>query len=269
MRIKYASDLHVTLNKDYFNVSENYIIDKLNLDNIDILVLAGDTDEYPNNLSFCEILLNKYPKLKIVEVGGNHLYYSGLRLCKSIQEIDEDCRKFSEIENRYFYLNNNTVEIDNITFIGSVMWTGLGEYFGHIKKICNTLNDFNYILNDKLQTISPTDIIKQHNTSKKFIIESINKCETEKCIVATHHAPFLDYIDSISHAFGVNLDEDFKKLKRIPDYWIYAHTHKNLDKELNCGIKCLCNQFGYKGENQYGSQFDAWKTFDTNKFVDI
>lgn len=269
MKIKYASDLHVTLNKNYFNVSEDYIIERLNLEDIDILVLAGDTDEYPNNLSFCEMLLNKYPKLKIIEVGGNHLYYSGLHLCKSMYEIDVDCRKFHTVEDRYFYLNNDKIEIDNITFIGSVMWTGLGEYFGHIKKIYNCLNDFNYILNYDLTTIKPQDIIAEHNISKKIIFSNINRCKTEKCIVVTHHAPFLDYIDSISHAFGVNLDEDFKELKRIPNYWVYGHTHKNMDNVLNNGIKCVCNQFGYKGESEYGSQFNAWTTFDANKIIEI
>ena len=51
-RIRYASDLHVDINKK-LGISWEEMINKLNLDGIDILVLAGDTAEFPDNLDFC------------------------------------------------------------------------------------------------------------------------------------------------------------------------------------------------------------------------
>ena len=50
MKIRYASDLHVDLNTRYFGVSEQEILEKLNLDGMDMLILAGDTAEFPLNL---------------------------------------------------------------------------------------------------------------------------------------------------------------------------------------------------------------------------
>lgn len=276
MKIRYASDLHVDLNTEYFNVKEEDIINKLNLKDIDLLVLAGDTAEYPVNLKFCKKILDIYPNLKIIEIGGNHLYYSCSSLCMPMNETDDLCRAFNKENNRYYYLNNDSIIIDDIKFIGSTMWTKLGERFGRVVKIVRSLNDFRYILNDNLDTIKPQDIVEQFEKSIKFILKEVNNYKG-KSIVITHHAPFLDYntdyYDDISHAFGINLEEEYlHKLKRLPVKWIYGHTHINKDTTLNTklgSIECVCNQFGYKGESEHGSQFTAWKTYNKNKKIEI
>lgn len=269
MRIRYASDLHIDLNTEYYGVTKNEIIDKLNLDNIDLLILAGDIAEYPNNLHFIDDITLKYPKLKIIEIPGNHLYYSCRKLGMSMRQVDMACKLYMEIHDNYYFLNKNKIEIDGITFIGAIMWTKCGEHFGHQLKIMQCLNDFRYILIDKLRTITPIDMAKRCENARKFICSTLNKTKG-KCVVITHHAPFFEYHSDISHAFGINLDSSLSRLQHYPEYWIYGHTHINKDKVLkykNGEIKCITNQFGYRVESEEGSQFDAWKTFSSTKEI--
>lgn len=274
-RIRYASDLHVDINKK-LGISWEEMINKLNLDGIDILVLAGDTAEFPDNLDFCDLILQKYDKIKVIEIPGNHLYYS----CKDVipskkdrvmnmKEIDMACSLHSEITDRYFFLNKQKKVIDDITFIGATMWTKLGERLSYIMQIVNCMNDFRLILNKNDETISAGDIMTECSGARNFIVRNLNKTKG-KCIVITHHAPYFEWLSSISHAFGMDLTPTFKRLKKYPDYWIFGHTHVNNDKTFtykNGEVKCICNQFGYFKDSEFDPQFNAWKTFDGTKEI--
>ena len=271
MKIRYASDLHVDLNTRYFGVSEQEILEKLNLDDMDMLILAGDTAEFPLNLKFIDLIMANYPKLKIIEIPGNHLYYSCVDRNRSMNEIDMACELYADIHDNYYFLNKHKVVIDGITFIGAIMWTKCGGHAGYQMKIARSLNDFRYILTNKKQLITPLDMAKRCENARKFICSTLNKTKG-KCVVITHHAPYFEYCSDISHAFGINLDKSLCRLKHYPEYWIFGHTHINKDKDLvykNGTIKCICNQFGYKGESEQGSQFDAWKTYNPNAYIEV
>ena len=244
MKIRYASDLHVDLNTRYFGVSEQEILEKLNLDDMDMLILAGDTAEFPLNLKFIDLIMANYPKLKIIEIPGNHLYYSCVDRNRSMNEIDMACELYADIHDNYYFLNKNKVVIDGITFIGAIMWTKCGGHAGYQMKIARSLNDFRYILTNKKQLITPLDMAKRCENARKFICSTLNKTKG-KCVVITHHAPYFEYCSDISHAFGINLDKSLCRLKHYPEYWIFGHTHINKDKDLvykNGTIKCICNQ---------------------------
>jgi hypothetical protein len=45
------------------------------------------------------------------------------------------------------------------------------------------------------------------------------------------------------------------------DYWIYGHTHKNIDAELS-GTKIVSNQLGY-------TFYEEDETFNPEKFLEI
>lgn len=271
MKVRIASDLHVDLNEMCYNISPQEIINKLSLKGIDLLILAGDTAEYPKNLAFCLKIMEQFPELKIIEIPGNHLYYTGEKLFLSMDEIDDLCRNFAKDYENYYFLNNNVVTIDNIDFIGSTMWTRLGERFSYIKTIVRCLSDFYCILNNNYELISYHDIIKLHNKSWEFIKNSLNKSKNE-CVVITHHAPFYEYLSEVSHAFGIDLKQRLCRLKHLPKCWIYGHTHVNSSKKFVCkngDFPMITNQFGYKGESEQGSQFNAWQTFDNNKTIEL
>lgn len=271
MKIRVASDLHVDLNAEYYGITTQEIIDKLNLDNMDMLILAGDTAEYPENLKFIKQVSERYPELKIIEIPGNHLYYSCQKFWLRIKDADKLCKYYMQENKNYYFLNKNSIVIDGIKFIGATMWTKCGEYSGQRVAIQNGLNDFRYIINDNYESITVDDVIELHEEQKKFIVSELNKSE-EKCVVITHHAPFFEYHSELSHAFGIDLDRTLKKLKHYPEYWIYGHTHINKEKTLeyeNGNIKCVTNQMGYKGETLYSEAFNSWSTFDSNKEIEL
>ena len=189
MKIRYASDLHVDMNTKYYGITEQEILDKLNLDGMDMLILAGDTAEYPLNLQFVDLIMANYPELKIIEIPGNHLYYSCVDRKRTMNEIDMACKLHADINDNYYFLNKNKIEIDGITFIGAIMWTKCGEHFGYQMEIARRLNDFRYILTNKKELITPVDMAKRCENARKFICSTLNKTNG-KCVVITHHAPY-------------------------------------------------------------------------------
>ena len=274
--IKYCSDLHVDINTKYYDISNVELMQKLNLYDVDILIIAGDIAEYPKNLHFADYLSSHYPKLRIIEIGSNHLYYSCINLNMTMKEIDKACKKHNEINPNYYYLERDTVVLDNIKFIGCAMWTTMAEHqVGRRMKIMSCLNDFQYILAEKNRRFNVKDAVDLHNKSKRFITKEVNNTlDNQECIVITHHAPFYEYHSEVSHAFGIDMSKTIKRFKKCPTLWVSGHTHIN-DKDRyiqNKGFKYVMvasNQFGYKGEAEHGSQFDAWKTFDSNKRLEI
>lgn len=53
----------------------------------------------------------------------------------------------------------------------------------------------------------------------------------------------------INGAFTSDLN---KMLELLPiDYWIYGHSHRNIDKEIG-GTKCVSNQLGYVFADENG-----------------
>ena len=231
--IRYASDLHVDINTKYYDMTNTEIMQALNLYNVDILVLAGDTAEYPKNLNFIDYISSHYPNLKIIEVGGNHLYYSGSMLHMDIREISTACKNHNKVNSNYYFLENNTVVIDNIKFIGTTMWTKLGSMAGIQMKIVQALNDFNYIVGEYPHKLTVRNCINMHEKARKFIVKEVNSTPKDMdCIVITHHSPFLEKIDDISHAFGIDLSKTIKRFKKCPKAWVYGHTHINKNYEI-------------------------------------
>jgi len=170
-KIKYCSDLHVDINTRYYDLTDIEIMQSLNLYDIDILVIAGDTAEYPKNLRFVDFVSKHYPNLKIVEVGGNHLYYSCGILHMTIDEINHRCKKHNESNPNYFFLENDTIVLNNIKFIGTTLWTKLGERAGIQMKCVQALNDFRHIIRHYPRYINAKDYSQMCEKARKFIVK--------------------------------------------------------------------------------------------------
>lgn len=273
MKIRYASDLHIDIN----TISDIEIMQKLNLYNIDVLILAGDTASYPNNLNFADKISQFYPNIKIIEVGGNHLYYAFLEMI----HINNACKKHHEDNPNYYFLENDSVILDNIKFIGANLWTDLGKTEDNIKACTQALRDFNTIpVRDKsdvgFHIFKAEDCIKFHNKSKRYIKKEVEATpDNMNCIVITHHAPFMQYYkDEVSHAFCTDLTKYIANFNKAPRAWIFGHTHINMfspELSLKNGkhMPILCNQFGYKDESKYSTLFNAYSTFDSDAIIEV
>lgn len=98
------SDLHL-------EHGEPFVVKKI--DGVEYLILAGDIGSFKSHLPFIKDACTKY---KVIYILGNHEFYG-----YSLKEV-RDFWKSVQLENFYF-LDNSSVVIDGIRFIGTTLWT--------------------------------------------------------------------------------------------------------------------------------------------------
>lgn len=204
----------------------------------DLLIIAGDLDIGKNPIKFIKEQLKISPVIYIL---GNHEFYN--------QDYDEimDFWKKIEITNFHF-LENSTVELSGIRFLGAILWTSINK--GNKKDIKEAkigLNDFSVIRKDN-RKFTPEDSIILHNKSINWLKSELNKKFEGKTIVITHHLPsYLSIhkryeMSPINSCFYSDLEDIIKKFK--PDLWIHGHTHECFDYLLG-KTRIVCNPRGY------------------------
>jgi len=158
MKIKLLSDLHLEL----YDFDFSY-------DGEDIMILAGNIHSIPYILLK---LINKYieqnKNVNVIYIAGNTDYYHN--------SIDNIIKYWKSIKlERFYFLNNNSVVIDNIRFFGCTLWTDFN------KKDKLTMMEIPYMINDyqKIKGIKTKYILKLHTESikkmKKTIENSLEK----------------------------------------------------------------------------------------------
>ena len=226
MRIKIFSDLHIGINGDY-DIS-------LFKTDADVIIFPGDLCESQkiiDELRFIDGMTNSH----VIFVPGNHEYYGSTK--EYIDSVFEK-EKFKNIT----ILNNDTIEIGSVVFIGSTGWWDFNIRTNHIRY----MNDFNSIF-DILQNAYGT---KWGSNCRDFMTRTLNNIPVDKKIVcATHNVPSHKLIpnqykdDPYNDLFANRWDDilnDFDiKL------WVCGHTHSYFD-EIISGTRCVCNPYGYK-----------------------
>lgn len=117
MIIQYGSDLHLEFEKKIKNF--NWVIKPIK--DAEVLILAGDIcdprlDVFVRFMKYC-VDEWKY----VIMISGNHEYYNS-----SIKQTDLLLEKFSK-EIGFHYLNNKSLIIDKIKFIGSTLWSEIPD----------------------------------------------------------------------------------------------------------------------------------------------
>ena len=226
-----------------------------------VLILAGDIGIGLMARFMIETLCKYYRA--VVLVPGNHEYYDQV-----IDEVDARYKNLDEILPNFHYLQNETVIIDGIRFIGGTMWTSLdnNDYFAkmHAK---NNMNDFKvikYYNADKLPLrFCVDDCIRYHTIFKDFLREELSK-PFEKTIVVTHHAPcVLSVADKyrgkiLNHAYYEDMTS-FMFDENAPKYWCHGHMHNNSNYVIG-NTNVIANPRGYISE--LNSQFDVVIEFE-------
>ena len=180
----------------------------LTFDKADVVVLAGDVNIGVKGI---EWIKETIPDKPVIYVLGNHEYYKG-SYPKVLNKI-----KASAENSNVFVLENESVEIDGVTFHGATLWTdfslfGNPRYYGHLCQM--KMNDYKRIRRDpsysKLRTI---DVYNIHTKSIRWLESSLEKSNNDTNIVVTHHAPSPKSLpekytdDPISSAYASNLEE--------------------------------------------------------------
>ncbi len=230
MKIHVLNDLHVE-----FGTFEPPATDA------DMVVLAGDIGVGKGGLGWAK---DRFPDKPVIYVPGNHEFYH------------HDIALISELKagapDNIHVLDNDMIEIDDVRFLGSVLWTDFA-LFGEVDKWFSVqrarqgMNDFAIIRNNG-RLFSPEDSIQLHETSRDWLAAMLAEPFAGKTVVVTHHAPSPRSVpprfatDLLTPAFANNLEDLMSQDRAV--LWIHGHTHDVFDYTVY-GTRVVCNPRGY------------------------
>lgn len=244
--IKYMSDLHLDMIREPF-------MDEIPENSKDItLVLAGDICEVHNSkilIKFLQEVCKNYRY--VLYLPGNHEFYrnSIIRaMTKLRHQINED---------NLIFMDQNTVIIDDVKFIGATLWTDMDNgdplFYLRADDKHTGLNDYRYIRWGTAdfpysRRFRPRDAFALHLKDLAYIRDNLTY-DTRKTVVMTHHAPLISIVNRgkygnhpLNPAYGSHL-EKFVANSFI-DLWISGHVHDTTDDDF-FGTRIVKNARGY------------------------
>lgn len=238
MRIHILSDLHLEF--------QPFILPEVDAD---VVVLAGDIHIGEKGIFWA---INNIPKKPVIYVLGNHEYYSNA-YPKLIDKLKQEA-KATNIN----VMENQSIELDGITFLGCTLWTDF-QLFSNARfaeyEASQQLNDFRKIRRSpSYSKLKPSDVAVIQKKSVFWLKESLSKIDTKKLVVVTHHAPSFKSIpleykqDILSASYASNLDDLVLDSKAT--LWIHGHIHSQLNYKIG-STQVICNPRGYPDEQNH------------------
>ncbi len=250
MKIALLSDLHLEWSD--FTVT--------NPDNADVLILAGDIliandlIKFPANIS--DHARNRYQKFlancseqfeHVIMLAGNHEFYHGT-FNQTINVLRAETNKYHNIT----FFENNYLEIDNVLFVGSTLWTDCNNSDSDtIRELPHLISDYRAITNDATGgKLNPVHTIARHAQSLDYLTTIVEANADKTVVVITHHSPSFKTVhprfkdDTIMNgAFSSNLDDFIVSHPNIK-LWCFGHTHNAWDFNIGA-TRLVCNPRGY------------------------
>jgi len=219
----------------------------LNISKPDIIVFAGDIDRLDDVDLFLFDVAEKHENAHIIYVPGNHDYFC----CSDMDSMYQSSKKRAEIHPRIHYLQEESIVIHGIRFLGCTLWTNF-KGMGPVEELAAKTNvkkfpDFLFI-RQKYQLFTPNDCQLLGDKQIAWLTGELEKPFDGKTVVISHFSPSMklahrNYIGSSTNAyFNLDLDELIKKTK--PALWFYGHTHDNFDEYIG-DTHFISNQAGY------------------------
>jgi predicted phosphodiesterase len=291
LKIAFASDLHLEF-RDIRLKNDN---------NADVLCLCGDIfvskdlaaydEEYANfrSMRIHDFLIDCANNFNhVILVAGNHTFYHG----DFHSGITNMKTHLSYIKNLHI-LDNESVDIDGVLFIGSTMWSDMNKEDPEtIRYINRSMNDFRVIQNSKslveykvavsddsdnpatidpytgkgikyerryrLGSFTPYDAIDEFHKSTKFIRDTIDENQDKKIVVITHHSPSYSSISPI-YEYDSLMNGGYHSnceslMKDNVILWGYGHTHNPHSYYIGDTL-LVCNPRGYDGHEACADKF--------------
>jgi len=233
MKVQVCSDLHLEFATNREWLKKNPLIVKG-----DILIIAGDTYYLDRDFSELEFIKKVSDEFKSVYIlPGNHEYYGGYNIATALEPTNQ------KIFENVYIVNNQTIEIEDVKFIFSTMWSKIDR---NVVEVMRGMMDFRKIIFNE-QNFTVNDFNTIHEKAIEFLTNALK--EAGKKVVITHHLPSskcnaAEFKNSVlNEAFCV--DKTRLILNSEIDFWIYGHSHRNLDDFAIGGTKMITNQFGY------------------------
>ena len=253
MKIQYASDLHLE-----FPMNRDFILSGGMVVTGDVLVLAGDigyledVNEFDPFWDWCS---ENYRHTFIVP--GNHEYYAW-------SDITQYMSFKKMLRENVGYYNNVVETVEGTDFIFSTLWSAIAPEA--MPLVVEKMPDFTNIRFGS-RPLLPIDQNEIHRECVAFIFKSIAASKARQTIVVTHHLPSLSLVapeyqtSPITCAFATELQDKIES--GGPDYWIYGHSHTNIDATIG-KTQVVCNQLGYLKFNESFS-FDDSRTIEIDR----
>ncbi len=239
MRIRILSDLHL-----------EYTPLQIKPVDTDVVVLAGDISSGLKGLEWAE---QTFPDTPVIYVPGNHEFYH-YEYHSILEEMR--CRAAA---GKVHFLENETVEIDGVRFLGCTLWSDFNLYgnaYNHAKCVRRNLLDYAAIRVSEdgvIRGLSTSDVRFFHLNSKNWLTGQLTQPDSLSTVVVTHNAPARGSIadcyvgDPVTTGFVVNLEEMIDQFQ--PRLWIHGHTHHSFDYYVG-KTRVICNPRGYGDENR-------------------
>ena len=198
----------------------------------DVVVLAGDIRQGTQGIPWAR---KTFPHKPVIYVAGNHEFY-GLHWNKLLDEL----RKEAALHDIHF-LENDSVSIDGIRFLGTTLWTDF-DFFGRTRRSQSmraaeeALNDYDCISagvppaeesgayerkerlsvtmgpgREYINRLTAAHTLLRHRESLAWLESKLSKSDRDKTVVVTHHYPHQNsnppqYADDgLTPAFGSKL----------------------------------------------------------------
>lgn len=243
MLIQYASDLHLEFPQNKEFLKRNPLQPKG-----DILLLAGDIVPFAGmdmHADFFSYVSDNFQS--VYWIPGNHEYYY-FDITTKWGVLNE------KIRSNVFLVNNIAVQLEDINFIFSTMWSKINP--DDAWQIERGMSDF-HVIKFNGNRFSSMQFNQLHKESMTFLKNELNHNNTNKNVVVTHHVPtFMNYSekykgDPLNDAFAVELFDLIEA--EGPDFWIFGHTHHNTPNFKIGKTQLLTNQLGYVSYEEHTS----------------
>lgn len=277
---QYYSDIHLEHQASMYNTPKLFFIEPIDLCEIDLridentcvtvkrnIILAGDIGN-PNSLLYFKFLKDLSHKFdRVFVIAGNHEHYTidlpneqRYDLLDTIKPEHIPSILLEEDLFNVFFLDNQSMIIDDFIIIGSTLWSHIPE--DARLSVRRDINDYNLINDftiDKNNTLHSKSVRYIESTLCNAIEKGINTR-----IVISHHAPIMKgtsdpvYTNlTTNHAFATDLNVLLEKAT----HWIYGHTHFNPETPVIENL--YTNQIGY----QWNSNFKTKPYFTVTKLT--
>jgi hypothetical protein len=248
MLIDIASDIHLSLVSD--------LGDPFFTANAPFLALLGDVCEVRQIRKMLPVFKRMSERWeKVFYVLGNHEYYQGC-LDTTVDYIREEMKPFRNIH----VLSNDAISIDEVTFIGTTLWSDMDRNNPMTKEACKVgISDYYFIfptlkdLSFRSRAIRPDDTVRLFNINTSYIDQMLRLFnETKTIVILTHHAPSYQSImprfktSPLTGAFASNLEHIMVDNDQIK-LWAHGHCHSDFDYNVE-QCRVVCHPKGYLGE---------------------
>lgn len=249
LEVRPFSDLHLEFD-------DSFVIP--NLKPNQVVILAGDIHIKNKAIPWIKAILEQGNH--VVYVDGNHEFYRNVmyKVKRAFRALDEEYENFH-------YLDDSSVFINNVEFLGGTLWTDMNNSNPHVylplgekrfdRYSDNGLWDYRLIYverpnqgrngQDVFNVLKTKDTVRFHKKTVQYLKQRAGKHPVQ--FVVTHHAPHRVFLNRKRNKISLQDYGYYSELHYLAkqfSYWVSGHTHKNVLEEID-GVLYISNQRGY------------------------